>query len=222
VAHTPGLWRHVSCPIEFSLVVNDLGVKYVRKEHANHLITTLQKDYKLSKDWTGSLYCGISLDWDYTNRTLDILMPGYILKLRAKFDHQKPAKPQNSPHRAPKKQYGKLAQDPIPPNNTPPINAVHIKVIQQVIGGVLYYAQAVDMTVLTALSALASNQASATKNNRRPCPTTIGLPSHPSKGHHLLLQVRYDPKYSFGRIILIRKKSQKLCRWVLFSRINTI
>jgi hypothetical protein len=34
---TPGLWTHVSCPISFSLVVNDFGVKYVGKEHAQHL-----------------------------------------------------------------------------------------------------------------------------------------------------------------------------------------
>jgi hypothetical protein len=29
-------------------------------------------------DWTGNLYCGISLDWDYVNRWVDISMPGYI------------------------------------------------------------------------------------------------------------------------------------------------
>jgi hypothetical protein len=28
VAHTPGLWRHVTRPIQFSLVVDDFGVKY--------------------------------------------------------------------------------------------------------------------------------------------------------------------------------------------------
>ena len=29
--HTPGLWRHKWRPILFSLVVNDFGIKYVRK-----------------------------------------------------------------------------------------------------------------------------------------------------------------------------------------------
>ena len=28
VQHTPGLWKHVSRPIQFSLVVDDFGVKY--------------------------------------------------------------------------------------------------------------------------------------------------------------------------------------------------
>jgi hypothetical protein len=31
---TPGLWKHKSCPLVFSLVVNDFGVKYVGKENA--------------------------------------------------------------------------------------------------------------------------------------------------------------------------------------------
>ena len=31
-SHTPGLWKHISCPISFTLVVNDFGIKYVGKE----------------------------------------------------------------------------------------------------------------------------------------------------------------------------------------------
>jgi hypothetical protein len=31
-------------------------------------------------DKTGSLYCGITLNWDYENRTLDISMTGYVEK----------------------------------------------------------------------------------------------------------------------------------------------
>ena len=48
VAHTPGLWRHVTRPIQFTLVVVDFGVKYVGKENVDHLIRVLKKHYKLS------------------------------------------------------------------------------------------------------------------------------------------------------------------------------
>jgi hypothetical protein len=201
VAHTPGLWRHVSRPIQFSLVVDDFGVKYVGKENADHLIKTLRKHYKLSEDWTGALYCGITLDWDYDNRTLDISMPGYVIKLRTKFQHKKPTKPQHSPHRAPKKQYGKAAQDPIPPDTTPPINAARIKIVQQVIGGVLYYARAVDMTVLTALSALASDQASATETTEAHVQQLLDyLATHPTATvrYHksdMILNIHSDASY---------------------------
>jgi hypothetical protein len=50
-----------------------------------------------------------------------------------------------------------------PPDTTPRGDAPRIKIIQQVIGGVLYYARAVDLIVLPALSTVASDQASATE-----------------------------------------------------------
>ena len=46
--HTPGLWRHVSHPIPFTLVVDDFGVKYVGKNHADNLVNALKKKYKHS------------------------------------------------------------------------------------------------------------------------------------------------------------------------------
>jgi hypothetical protein len=51
--------------------------KYVGKEHADHLIKCLKEKYTLTEDWTS---CGITLDWNYAARTLDISMPGYIKK----------------------------------------------------------------------------------------------------------------------------------------------
>ena len=62
----------------FTLVVDDFGVKYVGKEHVDHLIACIKEKYKLTKDWTGDLYCGINLKWNYTAQTLEISMPGYI------------------------------------------------------------------------------------------------------------------------------------------------
>jgi hypothetical protein len=62
--HTPGLWYHESRPITFTLVVDNFGVKYVSKDDVNHLIMSIIKDYTLTKDWSGDLYCQIQLDWD--------------------------------------------------------------------------------------------------------------------------------------------------------------
>jgi hypothetical protein len=36
MTHTHGLWTHDTRPISFSLVVDDIGVKYVGREHAEH------------------------------------------------------------------------------------------------------------------------------------------------------------------------------------------
>jgi hypothetical protein len=46
--HTPGLWQHLTLPISFTLVVNDFGVKYVGREHINHLIKCIKEKYELT------------------------------------------------------------------------------------------------------------------------------------------------------------------------------
>jgi len=52
--HTPGLFTHEWHPIAFSLVVDDFGIKYIGKEHAQHLLSTLEEHDTISQDWTGS------------------------------------------------------------------------------------------------------------------------------------------------------------------------
>ena len=47
----PGLWAHKTRPIQFSLVVDDFGVKYVGEEHALHLKAALEENYKVTTDW---------------------------------------------------------------------------------------------------------------------------------------------------------------------------
>lgn len=70
--HTPGLYTHETRPISFTLVVDDFGVKYVGKEHALHLLTALQTIYTVTTDWSGTKYCGMSLNWNYKHGTVDV------------------------------------------------------------------------------------------------------------------------------------------------------
>ena len=95
-----------------------------------------------------------------------MLVPGYIDKLHARYQHEMPSQPQHSPYRAPPKVYGTAAQDTIPDDVTAKIDDKRVKAIQQVVVGVLYYARAVDSTVLPALSSIASKQASATETTK--------------------------------------------------------
>jgi hypothetical protein len=64
----PGLWSHKWRPVQFTLVVDDFGVKYVGKEHVLHLKQTLKENYKVTLEWDGRQYIGITLDWDYLRR----------------------------------------------------------------------------------------------------------------------------------------------------------
>jgi hypothetical protein len=42
--HTHGLWTRDTRPISFSLAVDDFGVKYVGREHAEHLMACIRKN----------------------------------------------------------------------------------------------------------------------------------------------------------------------------------
>lgn len=163
---THGLWRHTTRDIVFSLVVDDFGIRYTNRADADHLVTTLQTAYEVSLDWTGARYCGLSLRWDYENRTCDMSMPGYIQRALLRFQHV-PASPlpEHSPHPWQRPNYGAKTQFATVPDNAPPIlDAADKTRILEVLGTLLFYARAIDSTLLTAIGELATEQSQATKS----------------------------------------------------------
>ncbi len=114
------MWYHESRPITFTLVVDDFGVKYVNKDDVDHLIASIKKDYMLTEDWTGNLYCGIQLNWDYVKRTVDISMLGYIKKKLQECSHIMPSKIQGCPYSPEPKNFGTEAQASFPQDITNP------------------------------------------------------------------------------------------------------
>ena len=51
------------CPIiSFTLCIDDYGIKYVGKEHADHLANILNEHYICSIDWTRMRYIGVKMD----------------------------------------------------------------------------------------------------------------------------------------------------------------
>jgi hypothetical protein len=156
-------------PISFSLVVNDFGVKYVNKDDLEHLMTSLQSTYKLTSDWAGDLYCGITLGWDYDKQYVDISMLGYIKKKLQKYGHVVPNRIQSCPYAPEPKQFGTTTQAPAPPNDTPKLNNAGIKWVKKIVGSILYFARTMDMTVLMALSSIAMEQTKATDPKLERC-----------------------------------------------------
>eukprot|EP00957_Ditylum_brightwellii_P038085 2880364-Ditylum_brightwellii.AAC.1 len=76
--HTPGLWKHKDRDITFCLVADNFGIKYTNENDLQHLIRALQQLYTITIDCDGNLFCDITLQWDYVNRTIDLSIPGYI------------------------------------------------------------------------------------------------------------------------------------------------
>jgi hypothetical protein len=160
--HTPGLWLHKTWPISFTLVIDDFAVKYVGKQHAGHLRNALLRTYELTTYWTATVYSGMTLKWDNKNRTCDIYMPSYVSNILSKFQHDAPKHPQHTPSRYVTPVYGARTQYATK-DETPPIAFQQCLTIQKVIGSVLYYARAVDPTVLMPLNDIATEQTKATE-----------------------------------------------------------
>ena len=92
-------WRHKWRPVQFFLIVDDFGIEYVGKKHADHLAKILKQYHNISEDWEGKKFAGIDLNWNYKKRTCRATMDGYILDLRTKYGHPAPEKPHYSPHK---------------------------------------------------------------------------------------------------------------------------
>jgi hypothetical protein len=158
--HTPGLFHHITRPTDFNLVIDDFGVKVVGLTHADHLIHSLQKHYNVTIDRDGKIFCGICLDWDYTNSTVDLSMPNYVTKALAQLHHSPPKKPQHSPHPYDyaKPVYGQKQQYAKPTSTTCQLTPAQVKFCQEFTGIFNYYAHAIeDNTTQTAVSSIASS-----------------------------------------------------------------
>jgi hypothetical protein len=105
-------------------------VKYTRQDDIDHLIRCIKEKYQLTKDWTGNLYRGIKLKWDYNNQTLDISMPGYIIKQLQKYKHDCPDQPQHCLYAPIPKQYGRKSQEPLPSKTYPALSKENIQHVQ--------------------------------------------------------------------------------------------
>lgn len=141
--YTPGFWTHEWRPISFALTVDDFAVKYVGKEHAQHLLSAIEEHYECKADWEGTRYIGLTLDWDYDNREVHISMPGYVAEALERFHHETPKKPQHQPHPHVKPAYGqKIQYEHV--DESEPLSKEEKKFVQQVTGTFLYYARAVD------------------------------------------------------------------------------
>ena len=83
----------------FSLVVDNFGIKYTRKEDANHLLKSLWEDYEITEDWTGEKYLGLTLKWDYFNINMSVYILRYVQAALLKFQKEATTKPQYALHR---------------------------------------------------------------------------------------------------------------------------
>lgn len=157
-----GMWHHETRKTKFCVCVDDFGVKYHSEDDANHLLNSLKQHYNITTDWAGEEYCGLTISWNYRNRYVDVSMPGYIDKILLHHETT-PLPPTYTPHSYNTPIYGKATQYAPPPDDSPPISPKRKLRIQAVVGSLLYYARAIDASLLPALNEIAASQANPTE-----------------------------------------------------------
>jgi hypothetical protein len=79
---TPCHFTHATDPIEFVLIVDDLGISTVGDGPAERLFEVLRKRYPLKIDNSGSKFLGFKVDFTYSDKLYDrcckLSMPGYV------------------------------------------------------------------------------------------------------------------------------------------------
>ena len=159
----PGLWKHKTRNIQFVLVVDDFGIKYLKREDLNHLVGVLKRHYDVSVDIQGKEYVKIELDWDYKKGEVHLSMEPYLQKALRQFDNLVPKKRQNSPYPHIEPKYGAKLQF-AEYDDSPVVGKEEQTHVQKVNGKFLWYGRAVDPTTLVPLSALAAQQSKPTQN----------------------------------------------------------
>ena len=158
----PNIWSHKTRKTKFCLCVDDFGVQNFSKDDATHLIQALQEKYIVTTDFSGKNFYGLDITWNYTNGYVDITMDKFVLKTLKKLQHQPSTKKQYAPHKWSKPTYGHNRQFAPPPDASEILDKKETTHVQRVVGSFLYYARAIDNTIITALNEIASMQAKPT------------------------------------------------------------
>jgi hypothetical protein len=98
-ASTSGLWCHKWRPIQFCLIKDNFGIKYVGLEHFNYLLGILKKFHGIQYNMAGNKFAGMDIEWNYAALRCRISMLGYISTVLLKFKHPHLAKSWLSPYK---------------------------------------------------------------------------------------------------------------------------
>ena len=69
--HTPGLWQNIFRPVQFKLVVDNFGEKFVSVDQLHHLVESLKNSMKLC--WIQQEANTMELRWNRTTKTEQLI-----------------------------------------------------------------------------------------------------------------------------------------------------
>jgi hypothetical protein len=135
-----------------ALSLDDFGVRYGSQSDIDHLEKILQlNDYKITIRPDGNQYLGMNIAFNRTRTAVTISMPGYVHKMLTRFRSQflDPAhRPAQTPGRYIVPVYGRKSPQLTSFDDSPRLPPESITELQAIIGILLYYARAVDPSLL--------------------------------------------------------------------------
>ena len=155
--HTDCLFSHESRKISFLLYVDDFLIKFKQEADLEFLFSTLRQLYEIKTDRQAKKFLGISLHFDRPTKSVTLSVPGYVRSLAERFKVDV-GRRVDSPLLPPDKKQRYVVED-----KTAPLNEADTKLLQQIVGAVLWYAKSVDCTMLAAVSKIAGFLGSPTQ-----------------------------------------------------------
>ena len=199
--NVPCLFTNASNGIQFTLIVDDFGVKYSSTAALDHLIAaTHAGGWKLKVNLKGDKYLGINLAWDYAANTLVTSMPHCVAKDLARFAPDIALKGAPSPAVYVPPKFGEKVQYETIDNSAPASPAEKLWV-QQVNGYFLYYACMQNPLILPTCNDISATQSNSTARTVAATWRLLNyLSSHPNHstcytGCDMVLKVHSDASY---------------------------
>ena len=197
---TPCLFRHKTRDITFCLVVDDFAIQYRELSDLQHFTDCLSELFHLKVYPTCTSFLGFTVDYDRSRRTISLSYPSYIpdLLVRLGMEDIPTAK---SPCIYVPPIYGSSAPQTTFVDDSPPLSSADTATIQIIVGSLLYYARAVDASMLTAVCLLASHQSAPTQATLRSAMRLLGYAkANPAnslvfKPSDMILRIYSDASY---------------------------
>ncbi len=198
--HAPSLFRNKDGTVRFALVVDDFAVVWSSQTAMTHFLQTLRRLYTVKVDYKGSKYLGMTININRRERHVTLSMPGYINKLLKRI---RPAgiKGAHTPSVYIQPNYKTARAQTATVDTSPLASPAQTHELQVVIGTLLYYARAVDPSILTVVHTLGSVQARPTLNDMRKMERLLQYVSaHQNHGvrfhaSSMQLQIQSDASY---------------------------
>ena len=146
IKHTAGLFTHVTRPIQFSLVVDDFGVKWVNHADLNHLLESPRTKHTMTCDSEWKQFAEMHLQWNCDTGKVVCSMDWHVKDALRELEVTKSKRH----FKGPTINCGARIQF-VKDGNSPSLTPHQIEFIQQVIRKFLFMARAADNTLLLAL-----------------------------------------------------------------------